>query len=152
MYGLRLRIARFALGLSQAKMAPLVHKGLKTIKQYENGDYQPPASVVEIVDEELNIMAKKLMPFMELLSGQTPPTLWLYSSAEELHQHQPEFSDWSLDTYNAYLGHAIAILTINRVSYRVTSKEYEKKRKKRKPWTDLSPKKIESGDHKESAS
>lgn len=119
MNGSEFRATRFALGLSQAKMAARIRKGLKTVKQYENREYQPSAPVAERVDEELDIMAKKLEPFMALRAGQAARTLWLYSSEEELHQHQPEFSDWNIDAYNAYLGHAIVILKLRGVGYQI---------------------------------
>ena len=119
--GSEFHIHRIALGLSNAKLAKLLGKGARTLASYEALTFEPVPEVEEKLSALLEEMTAKLEPLMALKAGsKATKTFWLYSTTEELHQaHPEEFGHWDIETYREYLAHAIVILKLKKISYRI---------------------------------
>jgi transcriptional regulator with XRE-family HTH domain len=59
--GKRIKQARISANISQETLAELINKSAPTIRKYENGERNPPLSVVKEISTVLNIDLSKLV-------------------------------------------------------------------------------------------
>lgn len=59
--GKRIKQARISANISQETLAELINKSAPTIRKYENGERNPPLSVVKEISTALNIDLSKLV-------------------------------------------------------------------------------------------
>lgn len=120
MNGSEFHITRLATGLSGADLATHTGKSARTLRGYEARKFEPVEESSQALEAIFHSITDKLKPLMELRAGSATKTFWLYDSTEELHvAHPGEYDNWNLDTYREYLAHAITILTLKGISYRI---------------------------------
>lgn len=124
--GSQWHIIRTALGLSNAQLAKRVGRGPRTIASYELREYDPTPETENKITEEFNTMLTKLEPLISLRTGTSTRTFWLYRTTEELHQATgEEYATWNIEMYRQYLAHAITILSLKKIPYRILSPEHD---------------------------
>ena len=124
--GTQLQISRLALGMTVKAFGNLVGKYERTIREYEARKYEPSQEVTATTQTALADMAEHLKPYLDLRNGfTTPRVLTAYSTTEELHSKEPQFTGWTLDQHKTYLSHVSAILTAKEIDYIILNDKFD---------------------------
>lgn len=127
MNGSEFHITRLATGLSGAELAKKINKSARTLREYEARKFEPAQESAQGLQDIFHSMTEKLEPLMHLRTNAPTKTFYLYDSVETLHAAHPgEYDTWTLEMYRHYLTHAITILTLKNIPYRILNPKKDK--------------------------